>query len=77
MKHRFLLQTALACILLLGIAAYVGRILHFSAGWSVGQADIAQLSDETKEYLAALDRPLSITYFATDADDMPSHLKEV
>ena len=77
MKHRFLLQTALACILLLGIAAYVGRILHLSAGWSVGQADIAQLSDETKEYLAALDRPLSITYFATDADDMTSHLKEV
>ncbi len=77
MKHRFLLQTALACLLLLGIAAYVGRILRLSDSWTIGQADIAQLNDETKRYLQGIDQPLSITYFATDAEDMPSHLKEV
>lgn len=77
MKHRFLLQTALACALLLGIAAYAGRILRLSDSWVIGQADIAQLSPETEQYLAGLAQPLSITYFATDAERMPTHLKDV
>jgi hypothetical protein len=77
LKHRFLLQTALACALLLGIAAYAGRILRLSDSWAIGQADIAQLHPETEQYLAGLDHSLSITYFATDAERMPTHLKEV
>lgn len=76
MKRRFLLQTVLACALLLGIAAYVGRIVRLSNSWSIGQADIAQLSSDTQRYLQALPEPLSITYFATRAERMPSHLKE-
>ena len=76
MKRRFLLQTLLACVLLLGIAAYVGRLVRLVDGWSIGQADIAQLSEETHAYLSAMRDPLTITYFATRAERMPSHLKE-
>ncbi len=77
MKRRFLLQTALACALLLGIAAYAGRLLHLSDSWAIGQADIAQLSPQTEALLDGLEQNLSMTYFATDAEHLPSHLKEV
>ena len=42
----------------------------------MGQADIAQLSAETQTYLRSMREPLDITYFATGAERMPSHLKE-
>ncbi|MEE2725430.1 MAG: Gldg family protein [Candidatus Latescibacterota bacterium] len=76
MRRQFLLQTLLACILLLGIAAYSGRLVRLYDTWSVGQADIAQLSAETQTYLRSMREPLDITYFATRAERMPSHLKE-
>ena len=58
MKRPFLLQTLLACVLLLGIAAYAGRLVGLYDTWSVGQADIAQLNAETQTYLRSMREPL-------------------
>ena len=79
MKRHFLLQTALAFALLLGIAAYAGRLLHLTGSWTLDLAgdDIATLAPATEHYLGSLDAPLSITYFATARDNMPAHLKDL
>ncbi len=79
MKRRFLLQTGLAFALLLGVVAYTGRLLNLAGAWSLDLAgnDIATLSPASEDYLNNLDAPLSIIYFATTREKMPSHLKEV
>ena len=61
MKRPFLLQTLLACVLLLGIAAYAGRLIGLHDTWSVGQAEIAQLSEESQTNLHSMREPLDIT----------------
>ncbi|MEE3234931.1 MAG: Gldg family protein [Candidatus Latescibacterota bacterium] len=76
MKRRFLLQTTFACILLLGIAMYVGSILRLVDGPVWGSADISQLRPSTEDYLKNLPGRLKITYFATTEGRLPSHLKE-
>ncbi len=76
MKRRFLLQIIFSCILLLGIAMYVGRILRLIDAPVWGSADISQLHPTTEDYLRSLPGRLSITYFATSEDHLPSHLKE-
>ena len=45
MKRRFLLQIALAFALLLGVAAYAGRLLNLTGLWALDLAghDIATL----------------------------------
>ena len=76
MKRRFLLQATFACILLLGIAMYMGSILWLVDGPVWGRADISQLRPSTEAYLKNLPGSLNITYFATTEDGLPSHLKE-
>jgi hypothetical protein len=79
LKRRFLLQIGLAFALLLGIVAYTGRLLNLAGAWSLDLAgnDISTLAPASEDYLKNLDTPLSITYFATAREKMPSHLKEV
>ena len=79
MKRRFLLQVVFAFALLLGVVTYVGRLLNLAGAWSLDLSgnDIATLAPASKDYLKSLDSPLSITYFATAREKMPSHLKEV
>ena len=79
MKRRFLLQIALAFALLLGVAAYAGRLLNLTGLWALDLAghDIATLDATTIDYLKSLDAPLAITYFATAREELPSHLKAV
>ena len=79
MKRRFLLQIGLAFALLLGIVAYTSRLLNLAGAWSIDIAgnDISTLGPASEDYLNNLDTPLSITYFATAREKMPSHLKEV
>ena len=75
MKRKFLLQTTIACFLLLGIAMYVGSILRLFDGPVWGRADISQLSPSTKNYLKNLPGHLNVTYFATSEGRLPSNLK--
>ncbi len=75
MKRKFLLQTTIACFLLLGIAMYVGSILRLFDGPVWGRADISQLSPSTKNYLKNLSGHLNVTYFATSEGRLPSNLK--
>ena len=79
MKRHFLLQTALAFALLLGIVAYASRLLNLTGSWTLDLAgdDIATLAPATEHYLRSLETPLSITYFATARENMPAHLKEL
>ena len=79
MKRHFLLQTALAFALLLGIVAYASRLLNLTGSWALDLAgdDIATLAPATERYLRSLETPLSITYFATARENMPAHLKDL
>ena len=79
MKRRFLLQSALVFLLLLGIVVYAGRILRLSGGWKLdlGGREITTLSAETAAFLERLDGNLAVTFFVSSREKMPSHLKEV
>ena len=73
MKRRFLLQIALAFALLLGVAAYAGRLLNLTGLWALDLAghDIATLDATTIDYLKSLAAQLAITYFATAREELP------
>ena len=79
MKHRFLLRSALCFLLLLLVVVYLGRVLRHGSGWQVdpGGRQASTLAPPTIAFLENLPRNLSITFFVSDRDDMPSHLKEV
>ena len=79
MRARFLLQSSICFLLLLGLVMYAGRIAEQLGGWSVdlGGMAPATLDDETVALLRHLDAPLSITYFATPAEGMPSRFRRV
>ena len=79
MKYRFLLQSILASVLMLGIAVYAGRVLRLTGDWYIdpGGEEIGSLAPATIDFLEELDERLAITYFASSRERMPSHLKEV
>ena len=79
MKHRFLLRSALCFLLLLLVVVYLGRVLSHGSGWQVdpGGRQASTLAPATVDLLKNLPRNLSITFFVSARDDMPSHLKEV
>ena len=76
-KHIFLAQAALLFFLLLAVVIYVGRIVGGNGGMNLGSRHIAALSPQTRTFLSGLRTPLSLTYFVSARDKMPSHLKGV
>ena len=79
MKRRFLLQSILSFVLLLLVVVYAGRILQQSGTWSLdlGGRETATLSPSTAAFFERLRKNLSITFFVSSSDEMPSHLRDV
>lgn len=79
MKYRFLLQSVLASVLMLGIAVYAGRVLRLTGDWYIdpGGEEIGSLAPSSVDFLKGLGQRLTITYFVSSRERMPSHLKEV
>ena len=79
MKHRFLMRSALCFLLLLLVVVYLGRVLRHGSGWQVdpGGRQASTLAPATIDFLKNLPRNLSITFFVSARNNMPSHLKEV
>ncbi|MBI2505747.1 MAG: GldG family protein, partial [Candidatus Latescibacteria bacterium] len=75
---RSLLHAALSLVLLLLIALQAGRLARRNH-WELdlGGASPATLSPQTLSFLRQLDRKVALTYFATDPERMPSHLKNL
>jgi hypothetical protein len=79
LRHRFLLQSIVAFVLLLLVAIYSGRLLQ---QWGGGQLDLggreaATLTAETRTFLAGLKHNVELTFFVSQRQQMPSHLKGV
>lgn len=74
---RPLLPAAAALILLL-IALQAGRLAgRLPWALDLGGASPATLSPQTLSFLRQFDRKVALTYFATDPQQMPSHLKNL
>jgi hypothetical protein len=79
LKRRFLLQAALALLLLLVVVLQAGRLLSLWGGWTIdlGNNPEQTLSPATVAFCRSLDQPLAITYFGTLNERQPAHLKGV
>ena len=79
MKYRFLLQSVLAFFLLLAVAVYLGRLLELTGDWrlDLGAEETDTLAPRTLAFLDGLEHNLSITYFVSSREQMPSHLKDL
>ena len=79
MKGRFLLNSSLCFALLLLVVVWSGRVLQHHRGLQLdlGGGEPATLSPATAGFLGQLQRNLSITYFVSSRERMPSHLKQM
>ena len=78
MKRLFLLQAALAAILVLGLVVVSGRLIRLAgpATWDVAGRNPATLPADLSRWLAAGNR-LDATLFVSQRSRMPSHLQDV
>ncbi|MFH1570881.1 MAG: Gldg family protein [Gemmatimonadota bacterium] len=79
MRRSFLLQSALAFALVLAAVVGLGRLVGQAGPLAVdlgGRAPFS-LSPATRDYLAPLDRRLSLTLFVSPREQMPPRLKDV
>ncbi len=78
-EHLFIGQCALLFVLCLAFILQLGR-LFANTNWarlSLSQRNTHQLLPETQSFLSHLPTSLSLTYFATPKQNMPTHLKGV
>ena len=78
-KTRFALFSLLCFALLLGISVYSGRILEPLGGAEIDLVGLSpsSLTSETRDFVERLDGRLAITFFISQQERMPSHLKAV
>ena len=79
MRHRFLLQSIAAFALLLLVAVYAGRLLQQWGGLQLdlGGREPATLAADTRAFLVGLKHNINLTFFVSQRQQMPSHLKDV
>lgn len=79
MKTRFLILSAVRCVLLLGVVVVAGRLVERTAGGALdlGGARPGTLDAETRYALARMDGPLAISYFVSTRERMPSRFQRL
>ena len=79
MKRWFALQAVVATLLLLLVAIHSSRVVnrHLSVVLNLGGRDIASLRPETRLYLSGIHGRVSLTYFVSSRESMPSAMKGV
>jgi len=79
MKRWFALQAVVATLLLLLVAIYSSRVVnrHLAVVLSLGGRDIASLRPDTRLYVSEIPGRVSLTYFVSSRESMPSAMKGV
>ena len=80
MKRRFYAYVLFAFVLLLAAAVLSTRMAQEHASWllvDLAGGEPGSLGPDTRDFLHRVDRRLSLTFFVSAKDRMPSHLKNV
>ena len=78
-RRIFLLQAAIAVLLLFAVAVQASRVIerHVNARWQLVGSSQGGLKSSTRTWLASLSGHVSLTYFVSARSGMPSSMKGV